>query len=126
MAKNADEDMLPEYEFDYSKGRPNPYAAMIAGCTRVHLQNDVSAAFGSSKAVNAALRLLLKPKATRKKSTPERNLLTFEDGMKGSPTYGSIVVYIEKDIALVFSTSKKVNAALRALMKVKTKSKKSA
>ncbi len=56
-----DEDgMLPEYDFDYSKAKPNPYAGKITSCSKsVTLAPDVAAVFTDSEAVNAALRTLI-------------------------------------------------------------------
>ncbi|MEX2179464.1 MAG: hypothetical protein WD801_12190 [Gemmatimonadaceae bacterium] len=58
-AKTASEphpdDMLSEY--DFSKSRPNPYAAAFeAGTVAVVLDADVAKRFPDAKAVNAALR----------------------------------------------------------------------
>lgn len=47
--------MLSEY--DFSKSRPNPYAAAFeAGTVAVVLDADVAKRFPDAKAVNAALR----------------------------------------------------------------------
>jgi hypothetical protein len=55
----ADDDIRPEY--DFSKGRPNPYAARFqAGVTVVTLDPDVAESFPDSAAVNDALRALVK------------------------------------------------------------------
>lgn len=49
--------LRPEYDFDYSKARPNPYAARLRGlAVTVVLDPDVAAAFPTSQAVNATLR----------------------------------------------------------------------
>lgn len=51
------DDLRPEYDFDYSKARPNPYAARLRGpAVTVVLDPDVAAAFPTSQAVNATLR----------------------------------------------------------------------
>lgn len=53
------DDILPEY--DFSNGRPNPYAARLRGrVTAVVLDSDVAADFPDSAAVNDALRALSK------------------------------------------------------------------
>ncbi len=50
-------DILPEY--DFSKGRRNPYAArMAAGSHIIVLEPDVAAVFPDAAAVNGALRAL--------------------------------------------------------------------
>src|SRR5688572_23431220 len=51
------DDILPEY--DFSKGRPNPYAERYAASENlVKLDADVAAVFPDAKAVNHALRAL--------------------------------------------------------------------
>jgi hypothetical protein len=53
--------LLPEYRFDYSKSKPNRFAARFKGDTvAVVLAPDVSEVFPTSDAVNEALRLLTK------------------------------------------------------------------
>ena len=56
----ADEDELrPEYHFDYSKSRPNRFARAGLQVTTIVLDEDVASVFHSSRAVNTALRALL-------------------------------------------------------------------
>ena len=50
------DDILPEY--DFSKGRRNPYAARMAGGHIVVLEPDVAEVFPTASAVNQALRAL--------------------------------------------------------------------
>ena len=51
------DDILPEY--DFSQGRPNPYAERYAASENlVKLDADVAAVFPGAKAVNHALRAL--------------------------------------------------------------------
>jgi hypothetical protein len=50
------DDILPEY--DFSRGRRNPYAARLAGGHIVVLEPDVAAVFPDASAVNDALRAL--------------------------------------------------------------------
>jgi hypothetical protein len=50
------DDILPEY--DFSKGRRNPYAARMAGGHIVVLEPDVAEIFPTATAVNEALRAL--------------------------------------------------------------------
>lgn len=53
-------EMLPEYDFDYQKARPNRYAAQIeAGGLLVVLDPDIAEVFKTSDAVNQALRALI-------------------------------------------------------------------
>ena len=55
----ADDEIRPEY--DFSKGRPNLYAARFrAGVTVVTLDADVAETFPDAAAVNDALRALAK------------------------------------------------------------------
>lgn len=51
------EDMLPEYDLDLSKAKPNRFAGHVP--IYVALEEDVAKAFPDSDAVNKALRALL-------------------------------------------------------------------
>jgi hypothetical protein len=54
------EDLRPEYVFDYSKAKKNPYAERLKGrMVAVVLEPDVAAAFPDSKAVNRQLRAVV-------------------------------------------------------------------
>ena len=54
------ETSLSEYRFDYSKSKPNRFAAkMPEGTIAVVLELDVAAVFRSSEAVNALLRSVI-------------------------------------------------------------------
>jgi len=54
------DELLPEYRFDYSKARPNRFAARAASPQlTVTLAPDVAAAFPTEQAVNDALRRLM-------------------------------------------------------------------
>jgi hypothetical protein len=56
----SDEDMLPEYRFDYSKAKPNRFAARLkAGVRAVVLDADVAEVFPTTESVNAVLRALI-------------------------------------------------------------------
>jgi hypothetical protein len=56
----APADLRPEYVFDYSKARPNPYAERLRGKTvAVVLDAEVAAAFPTSESVNTALRSVM-------------------------------------------------------------------
>jgi hypothetical protein len=58
-SKESD-DMLPEYKFDYSKARPNRFAArMQKEEVTVTLDHDVSEIFTTSESVNSVLRALI-------------------------------------------------------------------
>ncbi len=69
-----DEDELrPEYHFDYSKSRPNRFArTAIQVVTTVVLDQDVASVFRTSKAVNTALRALLGALPTDRRSGTKR------------------------------------------------------
>jgi hypothetical protein len=73
-ARNASDDLRPEYAFDYSKAKANPYAAQLKGRTvAVVLEPDVAAAFPNSKAVNRQLRAVVAavPRRSRKRGSPK-------------------------------------------------------
>jgi hypothetical protein len=54
------EEMQREYDFDYSKSKPNRFAGRIAtDRTVVLLDPEVSKVFTDSESVNAALRALI-------------------------------------------------------------------
>ena len=54
------EGLKEEYRFDYSKARPNRFAAeMSQGVVAVVLEPDVAAVFKSSDAVNELLRSVI-------------------------------------------------------------------
>ena len=57
MASDND-DLLPEYRFDYSKAKPNRFAT--GERTVVVLDEDLSKVFKTPESVNKALRALLK------------------------------------------------------------------
>ncbi|MCI0459406.1 MAG: hypothetical protein L0Z62_20845 [Gemmataceae bacterium] len=55
-----EEDMLPEYRFDYTKARPNRFASRLKqGSRAVVLDPDVAAVFSTPESVNAVLRALI-------------------------------------------------------------------
>jgi hypothetical protein len=60
-AHNREEDeMLPEYHFDYRKARPNRFALRgEGGHLMVVLEPDVAKVFTTSATVNAVLRALI-------------------------------------------------------------------
>ena len=55
------QEMLPEYGFDYSKAKPNRFAAKQTEAQQVTvtLDPDVAKIFTTSEAVNKALRAIL-------------------------------------------------------------------
>ena len=74
--KTVSQDMLPEYDFDYSKARPNRFAGKISEERLVVLLDpEVSQVFTTPEAVNTVLRALItalpkaaKPQTRRKQS----------------------------------------------------------
>jgi hypothetical protein len=56
-----------EYRFDYSKSRPNRFAARMQNTIAVVLDPDVASAFKTSASVNRELRRALKNRAATKK-----------------------------------------------------------
>jgi hypothetical protein len=63
------ETMRSEYRFDYSKSKPNRFAAkMSEGTVAVVLEPDVAAVFKSSEAVNALLRSVISAMPSSKRN----------------------------------------------------------
>lgn len=59
-SKVESQDMLPEYDFDYSKARPNRFAGKISEERLVvALDPEVSKVFTTAESVNAVLRALV-------------------------------------------------------------------
>lgn len=59
--QNNKEELLPEYDLDYSKSKPNRFAKKYQQMQRtVVLDDDVAENFPSSEAVNEALRFLVR------------------------------------------------------------------
>ena len=52
------DDLLPEYDIDYSKAKPNHFAARLKRNTIV-LDDDVARVFATSESVNRVLRALI-------------------------------------------------------------------
>jgi hypothetical protein len=68
VSEGSDE-LRPEYRFDYSKARPNPYAARLKGkAVAVVLDAEVAAAFPTSESVNRALRAVIVERRSKVKS----------------------------------------------------------
>ena len=56
----ADDELRPEYEFDYGKARPNRFAARVKpGVRTVPLDPDVAEVFTTPESVNTVLRALI-------------------------------------------------------------------
>jgi hypothetical protein len=56
--EDTEQDMLSEYNFDYSKAKPNRFAIKQSPVT-VTLDADIAEVFTNSEAVNKALRAIL-------------------------------------------------------------------
>lgn len=55
------DDLLPEYELDFSKAKPNKYAEILKSQDRlVQLEPDVYKVYDTPEKVNSALRFLIK------------------------------------------------------------------
>ena len=57
--RESKEDLLPEYNFDYSKARPNRFAASSDKTITVKLEPDVARVFQTSDEVNRVLRAII-------------------------------------------------------------------
>ena len=58
--EKPEQDLLPEYRFDYRKAKPNRFASRAGvGSRAVILDPDVAAVFSTPGSVNAALRALI-------------------------------------------------------------------
>ena len=56
----AGDELLKEYRFDYSKARPNRFAARAKhGYRTIVLNPDIAAVFTTAESVNSALRALI-------------------------------------------------------------------
>ena len=63
-APDDEDDLAAEYAFDYSKAKPNRFAAQDSSSkmTVIVLDKDIAQAFPTSAAVNQALRQLIEAK----------------------------------------------------------------
>ena len=58
--ENLEDDLLPEYNFDYTKDRPNRFATKIKEKRiTITLESDVAQVFTTSEEVNQAIRAIL-------------------------------------------------------------------
>ncbi|MFA6959018.1 MAG: hypothetical protein WC538_24360 [Thermoanaerobaculia bacterium] len=67
-AKPQGSDLRAEYDFDYSKSKPNRFAAKMKDTIAVVLEPDVAAVFHDSKSVNTLLRSVIAALPREKKS----------------------------------------------------------
>lgn len=71
--KSEVDDLRPEYEFDYSRAKPNRFVStMTRPVVAVVLEPDVAAVFKSSAKVNAELRTLITARKRKKAASPAR------------------------------------------------------
>jgi len=70
LDQDTADELRPEYDFDYSKARPNRFAGQVdKSQVVVMLDPDISEVFTTSESVNAVLRALIKtmpPKPARR------------------------------------------------------------
>lgn len=65
-----DDEMRSEYRFDYSKSKPNRFAAQMSeGTVAIVLEPDVAAVFKSSEAVNSLLRSIISAMPSTKRTS---------------------------------------------------------
>ena len=55
--ENSEQDLLPEYHFDYTKAKPNRFAEQPP--VTITLDADIAAVFKDAKAVNNVLRAIV-------------------------------------------------------------------
>lgn len=68
MKMDENDELLPKYDLDYSKSKPNRFAEKYQQMQRtVILDSDVAENFPSSESVNEALRFLVR--VTRENQT---------------------------------------------------------
>jgi hypothetical protein len=59
-SSNSEDELLPEYHFDYKKAKPNRFANRSGKqMTVVVLDEDIARVFSTSEAVNKVLRALI-------------------------------------------------------------------
>lgn len=63
--EDMEDDLLPEYHFDYGKAKPNPYADRTMRRKAIILEKDIAEVFTNSEQVNKALRAILEAVPTR-------------------------------------------------------------
>lgn len=70
LEQDAADELRPEYDFDYSRARPNRYAGQVdKSQVVVMLDPDISEVFTTPESVNAILRALIEtmpPKPARR------------------------------------------------------------
>jgi len=75
--KPSDDDIRPEYDLaSLGPGVRGKYAGRLRGTTLVALRPEVAEAFPTAKAVNEALRGVMKATAVKRRSTPSKTRTT--------------------------------------------------
>ena len=72
--QDSPDELRAEYDFDYTKARPNPYAARLKGrSVAVVLDPDVAEVFPTSESVNTLLRSVVAAVPRRSKARKPRS-----------------------------------------------------
>jgi len=81
--RTQDVDMPVEYQLDWSKAKPNPYAARLKDTVAVVLAPDVAEVFPTSESVNTFLRSVIAavPRPSRR-SAPRRRTHPRKGGLR--------------------------------------------
>jgi Na+-transporting NADH:ubiquinone oxidoreductase subunit NqrF len=81
-SRAKDVDMPAEYQLDWSKAKPNPYAARLKDTVAVVLAPEVAEVFPTSESVNTLLRSVIAavPPPGRR-STPRRRSRSRRSGL---------------------------------------------
>ncbi len=73
MKTDESDELLPEYDLDYSKSKPNRFAEKYQQMQRtVVLDSDVAENFPSAESVNEALRFLVRVTKENKTALPSK------------------------------------------------------
>ena len=71
--QNNKEELLPEYDLDYKKSKPNRFATKYQQMQRtVVLDSDIADKFPSAESVNEALRFLIRVTQENQSSLPTK------------------------------------------------------
>ncbi len=68
ISKNSNLGLRTEYDFDYSKSKPNRFAGKMRDSVAVVLEPDVAAVFNTSESVNTLLRSVIAALPAQKKA----------------------------------------------------------
>ncbi len=74
--RRSSNELREEYNFDYTKAKPNPYASRLGNrAVAIVLDPDLAAVFPTSEAVNSLLRSVVAAvplRSTGRRTTPRR------------------------------------------------------